>query len=509
MSSDVLQTLIKSLGVLGMLLLVGMFLRAKVSVFRKMLIPASVLGGFIGLLLGPELLGSHAILPFPEEFRQTWSFLPGILIVPIFASIPLGNFKSKKEKSKTKNKKENNVRRTSRIAIVSGLTCIKLGSQIAVGVAVAMVLAKLFPSWHLYNNFGYEMSQGFNGGHGTAGAVGNILLEKGVANWEIVQGVTTTFATIGLLGGIIFGIIYINRAARKKQTAFLKDSAELPDSVNTGVITDVKAQQSVGRETTSNSNIECFTVHVGIIFAASCLAYFARTAAKDYNIFGFKDIPVWTYALIIMYIINYIIQKLNLEWMIDSKVKSHISGTFADFAITAAIASMPIKAVMNYIVPILIISAFGFVLVYYTTIKAFEWLLPDSFPFERGIFSYGMGTGVMMTGLALLKICDPDFKSLTLEDYSVCSIVTIPYDLITVPIMYNLLASGTSTQMLIFGIIYTLFLVVVIAVGKYFYNKTMVPGRTDTDLLFEEEAKEKSLYKEYEEEGYVEEPDLV
>lgn len=507
MSSDVLQTLIKSLGVLGLLLLAGMFLRAKVPVFRKMLIPASVIGGFIGLLLGPELLGSHAILPFPDDFRATWSFLPGILIVPIFASIPLGNFKKKDENKNSKAKSNNKMRNTSRIAIVSGLTLIKLGSQIAVGVGVAMLLAKMFPSWNLYNNFGFEMSQGFNGGHGTAGAVGNILLEKGVANWEVVQGVTTTFATIGLLGGIIFGIIHINRAAKKGQTTFLKDSAELPDSVNTGIITNINEQISAGRETTSNSNIECFTVHVGLIFAAACIAYFIRGAAKTYDVFGFKDIPVWTYSLIVMYFINFLLQKFHLEWLIDSRVKSHISGTFADFAITAAIASMPIKAVMGYIVPILIISAIGFILVYFTTIKAFELLLPDSYPFERGIFSYGMGTGVMMTGLALLKICDPDFKSLTLEDYSVCSIVTIPYDLITVPIMYTLLASGTSSQMLLFGVIYCAVLVVLIAVGKYFYNKTMVPGFTDADLL--NNSDEEELYNEYEEDGYVEEPDLV
>lgn len=482
MSSDVLQTVIKSLGVLGMLLLTGMFLRAKVPLFRKMLIPASVIGGFIGLILGPEVLGEMCVLPFPEEFRQTWSFLPGIMIVPIFASIPLGNFKKKKSKEEKKHSKSS-MRNTSRIAIVSGVTCLQMGSQIAFGVAVAILLAKIFPSWGIYNNFGYEMSQGFNGGHGTAGAVGNILLEEGCANWEIVQGVTTTFATIGLLGGIILGIININHAAKKKQTAFLKDSAELPDSVNTGIYTNIDEQGSVGRETTSNSNIECLTVHLGLIFAATFLAYLIRGTAKAYNIFGFKDIPVWPYALIVMYLINFLIQKFHLEWMIDKQVKSHLSGTFADFAITAAIASMPVKAIMGFLPPIIIVSIVGFILVYFMTIKLFQWLLPDSFPFERGIFAYGMGTGVMMTGLALLKICDPDFKSLTLEDYSVCSIVTVPYDLITVPIMYKILAHGTSEQMLMFGVIYSLILAVVIAVGKFFYNKTMVPGHTDTELV--------------------------
>lgn len=469
MSSDVLQTLIKALGGLGFLLIVGMFLRAKVSLFKKMLIPASVLGGFVGLLLGPEIMGTHAVLPVPEEWRAAWSYLPGILIVPIFAAIPLGNFKKKSDEPVGKGK---NVHKMSRIAIVTGIHAAQMGSQIALGVGVALLLGVVFPHFNIYNNFGFEMSQGFNGGHGTAGAVGNILLEAGIENWELVQGVATTFATIGLLGGITTGIIYINRASKKGETVFLKDSAELPASVNSGVVTNIDEQVPVGRETTSNSNIECLTVHLGLILFVTCLAYITKGATVKYDIKGFKEIPVWPYALIIMHIVNFIIVKLKLEWMIDSKVKGHLSGMLADFAICAAIASMPVRTVMAYIVPMLIVAAFGFTLVYWMTIKAYKFFLPDSCPFERGIFCYGMGTGVMMTGMALLKICDPDFETPTLEDFSVSNIVISMTDLVALPIMYYLLAKGTSQQMVIYGLCYTSFFIIMALTGKFVYNKT-------------------------------------
>lgn len=469
MTGATLQTLIKSLGALGFLLMVGMFLRAKVPTFRKMLIPASVLGGFVGLLLGPEIMGGHAILPFPEDWTAAWSFLPGILIVPIFAAIPLGNFKDKTKKEKDKGK---NIHNLSRIAMVTGVHASQMGSQIAVGVAVAVLLGIVFPKFNLYNNFGFEMSQGFNGGHGTAGAVGNVLMEANKSNWELVQGVATTFATIGLLGGITTGIFYINRASKQGKTTFLKDAAELPDSINSGVVRNVKEQVSVGRETTSNSNIECLTVHLGLIFMVTMLAYLTRDAATKYNIPGFKEIPVWPYALMIMHLVNYLIGRFNLQWMIDKKVKAHLSGMLADFAICAAIASMPIKTVMGYIVPILLVSISGFVLVYWTTIKAFQFLLPDSCPFERAIFNYGMGTGVMMTGMALLKICDPDFETPTLEDYSIANIIISITDLIALPIMYYLLANGTSQQMILYGVIYTSFFIIMALIGKYVYIKT-------------------------------------
>ena len=88
MSSSLFTELLKAVAVLGVFLLIGTFLRAKVPFFRKLLLPASVIGGFLGLILGPRVLG---IVPFPEDYLNTWSLLPSILIVPIFAAAPLGN----------------------------------------------------------------------------------------------------------------------------------------------------------------------------------------------------------------------------------------------------------------------------------------------------------------------------------------------------------------------------------------------------------------------------------
>ena len=200
------------------------------------------------------------------------------------------------------------------------------------------------------------------------------------------------------------------------------------------------------------------------------LAYWLHGLAVKYHVIGLQDIPVWPYALILMYGVNYIIDILGLQWMIDAKVKSHISGVLADLSITAAIASMPIRAVMLYMLPIVLISAVGFVVVYFTTVKMFQLLLPDSYPFERGILSFGINTGVMMTGVTLLKICDPKFETPVMSDYSLSYAIRQAIELITTPIMYGLLVRGTSFQMLIFGILYAVGCYIVVAIGRLLYR---------------------------------------
>lgn len=53
MTNAMLTDLLQSLGLLGIFLLIGVFLRAKFKIFQKTFIPASVIGGFLLLILGP------------------------------------------------------------------------------------------------------------------------------------------------------------------------------------------------------------------------------------------------------------------------------------------------------------------------------------------------------------------------------------------------------------------------------------------------------------------------
>ena len=81
-----LVLILKAVGILSGFLLLGTILRAKVPVFQNLYLPASVIGGFIALILGPRLLGW---LPFSDEIMDTIGSMPSVLITPVFAAIPM------------------------------------------------------------------------------------------------------------------------------------------------------------------------------------------------------------------------------------------------------------------------------------------------------------------------------------------------------------------------------------------------------------------------------------
>lgn len=62
-----IQTVLYDLGYLSFLLLLGVFLRKKVKFLQNIYIPASLLGGFCGLILGPQILGSVCFKPIKNN----------------------------------------------------------------------------------------------------------------------------------------------------------------------------------------------------------------------------------------------------------------------------------------------------------------------------------------------------------------------------------------------------------------------------------------------------------
>lgn len=411
MTNALLTDLLKSLALLGAFLLIGVFLRAKLKIFQKTFIPASVIGGFLLLLLGPQCFN---LLPAPAEWFDIYSLLPGVLIVPVVAAVPLGLRIGGGEKGGQDAGVLKNIVPLMFIGLAASM------AQFAVGFFTHVMFAG---STDLYDVFGVELAIGFVGGHGTAGTLGNMLSEMNLPYWQTSQGVGITTATFGIVGGILIGIALINWAARHGQTALLKKPADIPQPIRVGFEKDPAKQGSVGRETTMSSSIDTMAFHAALIFLACGLAYLALQGAKAAKIPVLESISVWAYGMIVMFIIWGIMCKLKIDYLVDGKIKSKISGSFTEFAVIAAIASLPIKAVAAYIVPILVMVVLGYIVttgILFFFCKRFL----KGFWFEQMIGTLGMATGVFLTGVLLLRICDPELESPALANYSLSYTIT-------------------------------------------------------------------------------------
>ncbi len=480
-NSNTLKYILLSLGVAGAFLLLGLLLRSKVKVFQKLFLPASVIGGFIGLLLGPEVLG---LIPgikdlwvsqteeasLVENIYKIMDAIPGIFIIPIFASTPLGLFKRKPDSDITK-EKGNGVSTGLFFLLVAMLLL-----QIVTGLGVNLLTSLLDKNANLYNVFGFELAIGFVGGHGTVGSIPTLFGKYlGESLTTTSQGVGTLFATFGLVGGMIAGIVFINIAARKNKTKIMKEPVKLDELQLTGLVKDINTQAPLGMESTKNYTIETISLVFAIILADCVLAYgtiaLLKLIPKVGAILG--QIPVWSLAMLYMFLINKILQKLHLEWLIDRKIVARISGFLTDFAIVCAISAMPLKALSVYIVPIIIASILGFIVTYIFIFYFVKKLCKDDEAFEHAIITWGTCTGVMMTGLMLLKICDPNYETKALNNFSKGFAIMSVVQVLVLVIFQFFITKSTLTLFLVSLALFAVFLIGLI-LTIYFKNKKKI-----------------------------------
>lgn len=389
---------------LSFLLILGVIIKNKVKIFQELFIPSSVIGGFIGLFLGSSFLNNYfEIIPF--SWQKDISSLPGMLIIPIIISVPLGlNFGSRKKSIKN-------------VINMSGILFIVTFTQLLLGYLISYLYKYIFNK-DIYPGFGSELNSGFAGGHGTAGLVSRTLKELGSQYWELAQGITVTMATVGLISGIFFGIYQINKGAKNGKTEIIKDVLELPIELKKGYYKEVAKQDSLGRETMLSTSIDTLAFHLAIIMSVCGLSQISLIFFKKHNVFIISKLSLWSYGMMIMFIVWYIIKKMGLDWSIDSKVRGKITGTFTEFAVVSAIASLPFKAVSIYFITIFTICLIGLILTWKIILLLSKRYFEKDFYFERALAMFGTSTGVFITGLLLLRICDPKLESKVLQDYS-------------------------------------------------------------------------------------------
>ncbi|WP_230504464.1 sodium/glutamate symporter [Sutcliffiella rhizosphaerae] len=393
--------------ILGVLLIIGKWLRVSTPFLQKFFVPSSIIAGLLGLLLGPEILGKMGVELFdigglfPESMLEVWEELPGLLISVIFASFFL---------SKT-------IPPIKKIWRISGpqITFSHFISwgQYVLGISMAIFI--LTPFFDLNPAAGALLEISFVGGHGTAAGLSGTFSS---VDFEEGKDLAIGLATVGVLAGVILGIILVNWGARKGKTEILNSPNDITEEQLKGIISEENQEdEPVGKKTTRSEFIETFTVHFAYIGVAIGVGYLIleglillEEALWVDTIELFTHLPLFPLAMVGAIIVQLLVDKCVKHKIFDTGIVNRIQGFALDLLIASAIATLSISVIGEYWVPFLLMSITAIA----WNVLAFIYIAPRMMPdywFERGIGDLGQAMGMSAAGMMLINLADPQTET--------------------------------------------------------------------------------------------------
>ena len=447
-SSATVGNLMYYVSIVGVLLFVATIIRLKVPFFRKAFIPASLIAGFIGLLLSPNFLNV-----IPKDIITSMSRLPTHLIVPVFACMFLGRKKQSGSGAMAKD-------------VTASVLWTWAASFMQFAIPCLLVALVFGPMMGISDQFGAIFECGFAGGHGTASAMASMFTEQ--LGWADGADLAMTTATIGLLSGIFGGVALINYAVRKKWTKELTEpaaAAEVQEVFKEG------ERKPTSYGTINSDVIEPFAFHLAVIGIAILIGraivyYLGKVVPFSLPLFPFCMIGGW--------ILNALLQRTSLADLLDRSTFARIQGMCLDILIVGAMASIKVPVVLAYWLPLLVTSA----VILVTLVMWMFFVCPKIFSqdwFELAITHYGVKTGVAAVGYMLLRTADPEVKTEAGSMYALGTPFTSAFiggGLVTSAIPLLIDAQGA----LVTGLIFTGgFLAIFAVLRLFFWNKNARP----------------------------------
>lgn len=377
------EIILKDFAWASLLLLIGLYLRTKVKVFQKLFIPVAVIGGLVGLLLSSEVLGKFC--PFYIQWSDNVSGFANPLLAILFVTQFIAlSFNTKM------------IKKCSLIFFISATV---IGAQ----VLSAMGLGRLFglPDGAALLPFG-----AFYGAHGIPQVIAGIYDTLGYWNYDEASAFGTTYATIGMLYGIIAGIAIINIGIRRGWVS-AKKAGNLSKEDYTGILNKENRFKFM-TAFTSDIAFDPLTLHFSIVLAIMIIAYGLLNLLHRISIFS--GFAIYVPAIIVSLVFGIIAKRTPLHDFIDSESLGHIGSLALEYLIVSAIATMKLDVIMNNAAAILTISGIGLLLTTVILMTLPKLWLKTSW-LENAMVMFGAWTGSTATGMMLLRIADPELET--------------------------------------------------------------------------------------------------
>lgn len=424
-------------------------IKEKLGLFKSIVIPTSLLAGFLGLLFGPEVLGRVTVNLFNQEIRlglqydiEFYESLLFYFMIIGFVSLTLTERQSKQNAQ----------------SIDSGLFIVSTYIfQGLIGLLALYILSITFLP-DVFIALGLILPLGFGQGPGLASQIGH--------SWDnstglgYIQQFGITLAAAGFIVGGVVGVILLNYYIRKYKLKI----------VSLREIKGIKTKQvdfETLEEINFNDNLLVQIVWLAIIFL---LTYFVSLGFYNFLvplgdigktlgdlILGFSYLFGVFIALGLRGFLRFLDSKGHrTKPLIDDYMMHNISAFALNVMIASSIMSIKISTIGQYWVELVVLIIVGTIgsLIYIT--KLGSYVFRKDTP-HYVVTMFGMLTGVAATGLALLRGIDPYLEKDTADN------VVVLGSAIAAPIGFPM--------MILLG-----FPIVAYNTGLNYYNYIMVGG---------------------------------
>ena len=381
---------------LGSLLVANIFKR-RVPFLKKSLIPNSVLGGMIILIVE----WCYRLFTGNQFFEAAMfgTHANDVLETITYHCLALGFIASSFNTSdgKVSKKRMGEVINTGVTTVATYLL------QGIVGLVITIVAAGIVSGF--FAGAGILLPFGYGQGTGQALNWGSIYeAEHGFINGKSFG---LTIAALGFLSSAIGGVMHLNIAKAKGR---LQLSKRTDGSLHTDSIegeNEIPMQESVDK----------LTVQLAFILISYGLAYVLMAGLGKLmpgmaaTIYGFNFLLGVLAATLVKTIVKFLqAKKLITRKYTNNFLMTRLSNVFFDIMVVAGVAAIRLEALEQYwgIMVILGVAGLGVTYVYNRFVA--KKLFPE-YHQEQFLAMFGMLTGTASTGIILLREIDPEFKS--------------------------------------------------------------------------------------------------
>jgi len=389
-----LWNFIIQLGFIACAIVAANALRRKVPFMRKLLMPVSVMAGFILLIL--KTAGIYRPAMETLEMLVYHSIALGFIAMSLRTAVPENNKEAKAIGFKSG-------------AVIVGTYLI----QAVMGLVITLLLAyTLMPD--LFKAAGLLLPMGFGQGPGQANNIGGSYESMGFAGGRSFG---LSIAAAGYVCACTLGVVILNRW--KKQGLLQSENKENYDE------TQIPGFFQDTNEIPVADSIDKFSmqaVMVLIVYLATYLTTWGLTSAisaVSAALAGLLNSLLWGFNFIIGSVLAMVVrvglakgQKVGLitRQYQNNYLLNRISGFFFDLMIVAGIASIDLGDISGLLLPfVLMVTAGAAGTWIYLTIVCRRTY--GSYYREGIISMYGMLTGTIGSGILLLREIDPELNT--------------------------------------------------------------------------------------------------